>query len=114
MCGARSSGVRRVSGSSPGMAEARMRVRRGPGFTSMTRTGGLADTIEDGVTGFLFRDHSMPGFMGAIKRALIAFGSHTQFTAMRRAAMNRPFGWQRSARGYGHLYGGLMKSGSAA
>jgi starch synthase len=78
------------------------------------RTGGLADTIEDGVTGFLFRDHSMPGFMGAIKRALTAFGSHTQFTAMRRAAMNRPFGWQRSARGYGHLYGGLMKSGSAA
>jgi starch synthase len=56
----------------------------------------------------------MPGFMGAIKRALTAFGSHTQFTAMRRAAMNRPFGWQRSARGYGHLYGGLMKSGSAA
>jgi starch synthase len=78
------------------------------------RTGGLADTIEDGVTGFLFRDHSMPGFMGAIKRALTAFGSHTQFTAMRRAAMNRPFGWQRSARGYGHLYGGLMKGGSAA
>jgi starch synthase len=78
------------------------------------RTGGLADTIEDGVTGFLFRDHSLSGFMGAIKRALTAFGSQTQFTAMRRAAMNRPFGWQRSARGYGTVYGGLLKNGSAA
>ena len=78
------------------------------------RTGGLADTIEDGVTGFLFRDHSLTGFMGAIKRALHAFGSQTQFTAMRRAAMNRPFGWQRSARGYGQVYGGVMKNASAA
>ena len=78
------------------------------------RTGGLADTIEDGVTGFLFRDLSLTGFVGAIRRALTTFGSQTQFTAMRRAAMNRPFGWQASARGYGQVYGGLLKTGSAA
>jgi starch synthase len=31
------------------------------------RTGGLADTIEDGVTGFLFGEMSLGGFMGAIR-----------------------------------------------
>ena len=36
--GASFSGVRSVEGSSPGIAVARMRVRSGPGLTSMTRT----------------------------------------------------------------------------
>ena len=35
--GANCSGVRRVEGSSPGIAAARMRVRSGPGLTSITR-----------------------------------------------------------------------------
>ena len=34
------------------------------------KTGGLADTIEDGVTGFLFGEMSLAGFMDAIKRGL--------------------------------------------
>lgn len=38
-------------------------------------TGGLADTIEDGVTGFLFRDASLPAMLGAIYRAVDAYGS---------------------------------------
>ena len=33
------------------------------------RVGGLADTIEDGKTGFLFRDHSLSSFCSAIGRA---------------------------------------------
>jgi starch synthase len=68
------------------------------------RTGGLADTIEDGVTGFLFPELSLTGFVDAIRRGLDAFASQQRLVAMRRAAMSRPFGWGQSARRYGAVY----------
>ncbi|HEX2134415.1 MAG TPA: glycogen synthase GlgA [Microvirga sp.] len=71
------------------------------------RTGGLADTIEDGVTGFLFSDLSVTGLVGGIARAFESFGSRTRLNAMRRAAMGRTFGWQRSALRYGNVYSRL-------
>jgi len=68
------------------------------------KTGGLADTIEDGVTGFLFKDASLGAFLSAIYRAVDAYGSRRQLTAMRQAAMARTFAWQRSARRYKRVY----------
>lgn len=68
------------------------------------KTGGLADTIEDGLTGFLFSDLSLPAFIGAIKRGMDAFGSRRKLNKMRREAMSKSFGWQRSAAGYDHVY----------
>jgi starch synthase len=68
------------------------------------KTGGLADTIEDGVTGFLFREMSLAGFADAIRRGLDAFGSRRRFTTMRRAAMSRPLGWTRAAVEYRDVY----------
>src|SRR4028118_1047015 len=56
------------------------------------RTGGLADTIEDGVTGFLFSELSLSGLMEGVGRAFESFGSKARFSAMRRAAMGRSFG----------------------
>ncbi|HEV2559261.1 MAG TPA: glycogen synthase GlgA [Microvirga sp.] len=73
------------------------------------RTGGLADTIEDGVNGFLFRDLSLNGFMGAIKRGFEAFGSQKRLTAMRKAAMTRPQGWVFAAGKYQDLYRRAMQ-----
>jgi starch synthase len=67
-------------------------------------TGGLADTIEDGVTGFLFREPSLGAFLSAVYRAVDAFGSRPRLNAMRRAAMARTFAWQRSARRYKKVY----------
>jgi starch synthase len=67
------------------------------------RTGGLADTIQDGVTGFLFGHPSVAGLIGAIRRALQVFGSHSQLSAMRRVAMAQPFDWSRSASRYAAL-----------
>ena len=61
------------------------------------RTGGLADTIEDGVTGFLFNDLSLAGLLSAVYRSIDAFRSRPQLNAMRQAAMARSFGWQQSA-----------------
>ena len=68
------------------------------------QTGGLADTIEDGKTGFLFRIPSLEGFMGAVCRAFSTFGSKRQLNTMRRQAMGRIFGWKNSALRYAELY----------
>lgn len=68
------------------------------------QTGGLADTIEDGVTGFLFKGLSLGSFLNAVYRSLDAFGSRRQLKAMRRAAMARSFAWQQSASDYTAVY----------
>jgi starch synthase len=68
------------------------------------RTGGLADTIEDGVTGFLFREPSLGGLLGAVYRAVDAYRSRKKLNSMRRAAMGRSFAWQRSAVSYKKVY----------
>jgi starch synthase len=67
-------------------------------------TGGLADTIDDGNTGFLFSDLSSDGLKGACARAFGAFADNEQLAAMRRAAMARSFGWAGAAREYESLY----------
>lgn len=73
------------------------------------RTGGLADTIEDGVTGFLFGDFSASSLLGAIGRATEAYRSRSRLNAMRRKAMARPFGWQDPALRYARLYRGQAR-----
>jgi starch synthase len=68
------------------------------------RTGGLADTIEDGVNGFLFGEPSLKRFKDAIGRGLETFRSRSRLIEMRRAAMKRPHGWDRSASRYQEVY----------
>jgi starch synthase len=67
-------------------------------------TGGLADTIDDGTTGFLFSDLSSVGLMEACHRAFDAFDDVDQLADMRRAAMARSFGWAAAAAEYEALY----------
>jgi starch synthase len=67
-------------------------------------TGGLAETIQDGKTGFLFRRASMEGLMGAVCRAFSTFASKRQLNKMRLHAMARRFDWQHSATTYDSLY----------
>lgn len=67
-------------------------------------TGGLADTIEDGVTGFLFKEASLAAMLGAVYRAVDAYGSRRKLNAMRKAAMGRSFAWTGSAAGYSDIY----------
>ena len=68
------------------------------------RTGGLADTIEDGKTGFLFSQASTESFLGAICRAFATFGSKRQFNHMRSDAMANTFGWKKSVDSYLGVY----------
>ena len=70
-------------------------------------TGGLVDTIEDGVTGFLFSTLTYDGLLGACARAFDAFGDPGHLAAMRQAAMARRFTWAEPAAEYAALYGRL-------
>ncbi|MGX7703587.1 glycogen synthase GlgA [Methylobacterium sp. Gmos1] len=76
------------------------------------RTGGLADTVEDGVTGFLFGESSLKGLSGAIRRAFDAFASKRRLGAMRRSAMAREFGWDKAADSYSSLYTRVVGNGA--
>jgi starch synthase len=68
------------------------------------QTGGLAETITDGETGFLFAQPSTESFLGGIRRAFSTFLAKDRFHSMRRNAMARSFSWELSAACYGALY----------
>ena len=68
------------------------------------RTGGLAETIEDGRTGFLFDRPDAHSFGQAINAAFALHASPREFHAMRAAAMAKDFGWGEAAAAYGALY----------
>jgi starch synthase len=68
------------------------------------QTGGLAETILDGETGFLFKQPSMESFLGGVRRAFSTFASTDRLYSMRRNAMARSFSWDISAACYGALY----------
>ncbi|WP_216856403.1 glycogen synthase GlgA [Acidisphaera sp. S103] len=67
-------------------------------------TGGLADTIDDGATGFLFSTLSSGGLVAACHRAFDVYGDEGQLADMRRAAMARCFSWSGAAAEYEALY----------
>ena len=67
-------------------------------------TGGLADTIGDGSTGFLFDEMNEGSLLGAVKRALAAYRDPAAWRSMQRAAMARDFSWDTAARRYADLY----------
>ena len=68
------------------------------------RTGGLADTIEDGVTGFLFDDPTVDSYLDALQRALAVYHHPQLFDAMRCKAMAAPLYWEESVAPYDELY----------
>jgi starch synthase len=81
-----------------------MRAQRYGTIPVARRTGGLADTIEDGVTGFLFDDYTPADFMRAAMRAVDQYREAESWEQMMREAMARDFGWERSAARYLTVY----------
>ena len=67
-------------------------------------TGGLADTIEDGVSGILFGPASAAAMLDALRRALAVYADAAAWRAMQRAGMARDFSWNAAARRYAALY----------
>ncbi|MEX2442354.1 MAG: glycogen/starch synthase [Alkalispirochaeta sp.] len=70
----------------------------------VTRTGGLADTV-DADTGFFIEESEGTAIFTAVERAATLFReSSDEIQRMRSAAMVRDFTWDRSAREYEELY----------
>ncbi len=67
-------------------------------------TGGLIDTVDDGVTGFLFNGPESDMLRRCVQRAFRTFRQPRLMLAMRRAAMLRPSGWDVAGMHYMNLY----------
>jgi len=68
-------------------------------------TGGLADTVQDGITGFTFDDYGSDPFWQALQRAIYIYNVDREgWRAIQRAGMAADFSWERSAYGYQQLY----------
>jgi starch synthase len=89
-----------------------MRAQRYGTIPVARRVGGLADTIEDGVTGFLFDGYTSEEFMHAAVRALDQYQHQDAWREMMREAMSRDFGWEKSESRYRDLYRRALSVGA--
>jgi len=81
-----------------------MRAQRYGALMVARRVGGLADTIEDGVTGFLFDPFQAEPLVGALVRAMDLYRQPEEWDRMVREAMARDFSWESSVEEYLALY----------
>jgi starch synthase len=77
-------------------------------------TGGLIDTIEDGVTGLLFRDATVSELRRCLQRSFRIFAEPLLLDAMRGAAMLEKRGWDGPGRQYAALYRRMLPQKAAA
>lgn len=73
------------------------------------RTGGLADTVRDRETGFVFEEKSPEALLDACARASAAFAGKG-WSELIQTAMREDFGWERSAEAYETLYEEAIQS----
>jgi starch synthase len=81
-----------------------MRAQRYGAPPVVRRVGGLADTVEDGVTGFAFDGYEPLAFQDAALRALATYGDTPRWQAIVRRGMARDFSWERSVDTYLDVY----------
>ncbi len=77
-------------------------------------TGGLADTVRNGVNGFVFHKPAATALDRAVRRAWHRFRDADAWAAMQRAAMSASAGWRTSAQAYIEMYLDLLSSGDDA
>ena len=73
--------------------------------------GGLADTVQDGVTGFLFDEYDAGSFARAAGRAVRQYAERVGWRKMICEAMSRDFAWERSEERYLSVYRGVLAAG---
>jgi starch synthase len=91
-----------------------MRAQRYGSPPVVRRVGGLADTVEDGVTGFGFDAYTPDALQEAGLRALAAYADQAGWQAMMRRAMSRDFGWERVVESYLDVYRQALAHAAAA
>ncbi|MBP8948535.1 MAG: glycogen synthase [Candidatus Promineofilum sp.] len=68
-------------------------------------TGGLADTVQDGITGTTFYDFNADALFNAIQRATYTYNTdRDSWRRIQANGMETNFSWERSAQGYQQLY----------
>jgi starch synthase len=68
-------------------------------------TGGLADTVQDMLTGFTFGEYSAAAFWQTLQRAIYIYNvDQDSWRSLQRNGMSADFSWERSAVGYQQLY----------
>ena len=68
-------------------------------------TGGLADTVQDGITGFTFNYYSSDAFWDALQRAIYFYNADKDaWRSIQQRGMMADYSWDRSAKGYHQLY----------
>ncbi len=83
---------------------AQLRAERYGTIPLARRVGGLVDTIEDEVTGFLFDEYSSEDLLRVARHVIDRYNDPPRWAAMQREAMARDFGWGHSAARYLELY----------
>ncbi|MBV9881334.1 MAG: glycogen synthase [Gemmatirosa sp.] len=86
-----------------------MRAQRYGTLPLVRAVGGLADTVDDGETGFVFDAYDARAFVATIVRAIRTFHHRPTWIAMVREAMRRDFGWERSEERYLEVYRAVMQ-----
>lgn len=81
-----------------------MRSQRYGTLPLVRSIGGLADTVDDCITGFAFQEFHAEPLFGAALRALDRFAAPDEWNRMRRNAMTRDFSWERSVEEYLSVY----------
>jgi starch synthase len=67
------------------------------------KTGGLADTVNEG-NGFVFERYSKDGLIKSIKKAAATFQNKNKWNTLIETAMSCNFSWEESAKEYLRLY----------
>lgn len=68
-------------------------------------TGGLADTVQEPQTGFVFHNFSTEDFWHALQRAIYVYNMNkSHWRQIQENGMKSDFSWERSAGGYQQLY----------
>jgi starch synthase len=91
-----------------------MRAQRYGSLPIGRQVGGLADTIEDGVSGFLFDAYDAGALEDAAFRALATHARPEAWARMMQSAMARDFSWERSVSAYLDVYRRVAASGPRA
>jgi starch synthase len=81
-----------------------MRAQRYGALPVVRRVGGLADTVEDRITGFLFDEYQPWALEEAVTYAAALYSDRPTWEGHVREAMSRDFSWRAGVRRYQDVY----------
>jgi starch synthase len=81
-----------------------MRAQRYGTIPIVRAVGGLQDSVQDGVTGFLFKDYSAAALEDRVQSVLERFRDQEGWRVLIRRAMAQQFGWDRPTIQYAAAY----------